>query len=118
MAWQWARDDGEGGDFEDIAGATSAAYTPVAEDAGKLLRATVTYTDDEGTGKSAEAATSAAVAPEAAACGPVEDRYDTNDNGIEKSEVLAAINDYLFGGVDCEISKSEVLDLINLYLFG
>ena len=116
MAWQWARDDGEGG-FEDIAGATSAAYTPDADDAGKRLRVTVTYTDGEGSGKTAELR-SIAVAPEAAACGPVEDRYDTNDNGIEKSEVLAAINDYLFGGVDCEISKSEVLELINLYLFG
>ena len=116
MAWQWARDDGEGG-FEDIAGATSAAYTPDADDAGKRLQVRVTYTDDEGAGKSAELR-SIAVAPEAAACGPVEDRYDTNGNGIEKSEVLAAINDYLFGGVDCEISKSEVLELINLYLFG
>ena len=108
---------GEGGDFEDIVGETSATYTPDADDEGKLLRATVTYTDGEGSGKSANA-TSAAVALEAVACGPVEDRYDTNNNGIEKSEVLAAINDYLFGGVDCEITKSEVLELINLYLFG
>ena len=116
-AWQWARDDGAGG-FEDIASATSAAYTPGADDEGKQLRATVTYTDDDGADKSAEV-TSAAVEPEAATCGPPEDRYDTNgENGIQKSEVLTAINDYLFGGVDCEITKSEVLRLINLYLFG
>ena len=51
MAWQWARDDGAGGDFEDIAGATSAAYTPDADDVGRLLRVRVTYTDDEGSGK-------------------------------------------------------------------
>ena len=53
MAWQWARDDGAG-DFEDIVGATSAAYTPGADDEGKLLRATVTYTDGEGPDKRAE----------------------------------------------------------------
>ena len=51
-------------------------------------------------------------------------RYDAVANGgngngtIEKSEVIAAINDYLFpqAGVD-PISKAEVIELINLYLF-
>ena len=43
-------------------------------------------------------------------------RYDADDNGtIEKAEVIAAINDYLFEGV---ISKEDVIKLINLYLFG
>ena len=51
---------------------------------------------------------------------PVVARYDTNGDGeIQKSEVIAAINDYLFpqAGVD-PISKAEVIRLINLYLFG
>ena len=44
-------------------------------------------------------------------------RYDTNRNGvIEKAEVVAAINDYLFG--DGSISKEDVVKLINMYLFG
>jgi hypothetical protein len=50
---------------------------------------------------------------------PVVARYDTNGDGeIQKSEVIAAINDYLFpqAGVD-PISKAEVITLINLYLF-
>ena len=47
------------------------------------------------------------------------DRYDTNGNGtIEKNEVIAAINDYLFGEGDQAISKSDVIKLINDYLFG
>ena len=47
------------------------------------------------------------------------DRYDTNGNGmIEKNEVIAAINDYLFGEGDQAISKAEVIKLINDYLFG
>ena len=50
---------------------------------------------------------------------PLEDRYDTNNNDtIEKGEVIAAINDYLFGAGDEAISKSDVIMLINLYLFG
>ena len=51
---------------------------------------------------------------------PLVNRYDANDNGeIEKSEVIKAINDYLFppGGVEI-ITKAEVITLINLYLFG
>ena len=45
--------------------------------------------------------------------------YDADDSGeIDKSEVLKAINDYLFGEGDEAISKAEVLRLINLYLFG
>ena len=50
---------------------------------------------------------------------PLVNRYDANGNGmIEKSEVIAAINDYLFGEGDEAISKAEVIELINLYLFG
>ena len=48
-------------------------------------------------------------------------RYDANRNGVmEKSEVIRAINDYLFGasGGAPAISKAEVIRLINLYLFG
>ena len=44
------------------------------------------------------------------------DRYDINpENGrIDKSEVLAAINDYIF---DETITRDQVLEVINLYIF-
>ena len=103
-AWQWARDDGEGGDFEDIAGATSAAYTPVADDEGKLLRATVTYTDGEGAGKTAEAATSASGGRRRRR-GRIR-RGHTNGT-IDRSEVIAAIDDF-FDGV---ITRAEVIEV-------
>ena len=46
-------------------------------------------------------------------------RYDADSNGmIDKDEVIAAINDYLFGEGDEAISKTDVIELINLYLFG
>ena len=50
---------------------------------------------------------------------PVVARYDTNGTpGIQKDEVITAINDYLFGTGDDVPSKAEVIRLINLYLFG
>ena len=58
--WQWARSS----DMEtwtDIDGATSQNRSPVADDVGSYLRATVSYTDSFGTGKSASAVTDNAV---------------------------------------------------------
>ena len=62
-AWQWARsEDG----VEQLGGycstATSNAYTPVAADEGNYLRATVSYTDGDGPGKSKDAVTDNPVA--------------------------------------------------------
>ena len=60
-----------------------------------------------------------ALAIAVAAGNPLIVRYDANGNGmIEKSEVINAINDYLFGEGDEAISKSDVIKLINFYLFG
>ena len=66
VAWQWAESsdwDGTSGTWADIAGATSASYTPASGNAGNHLRATASYTDGQGPGKSAYAVTSDAVAP-------------------------------------------------------
>ena len=59
--WQWARSASQNTGFTAISGATSATYTPVDDDVGKYLRATVTYDDAQGTGKSANAVSSGAV---------------------------------------------------------
>ena len=60
-SWRWARRTTTTGSFSTISGATSAGYTPVATDVGKYLRATVTYTDPEGSGKTASAVSSSTV---------------------------------------------------------
>ena len=60
-SWRWARGNTATGSFSNISGATSAGYTPVAADVLKYLRATVTYTDPEGSGKTASAVSSSAV---------------------------------------------------------
>ena len=112
--WQWSKSM-DMSSWMDIAGATSMSYTPVAEDEGYYLRAMVTYTDAHGLGKMAMATTTAAVTTG----DPLVNRYDANGDGeIQKSEVIAAINDYLFGTGSDVPTKDEVIRLINLYLFG
>ena len=106
-AWRWARSSTASGTFTNIPNATSASYTTTDDDAGNYLRATVTYDDDSGTGKTADAPTSSAVKLH---------RYDGNANGeIERTEVIDAINAYLFG---TGTNRDEVIEVINLYLFG
>ena len=56
LTWQWAKADSKEGSYTDISGAASAAYTPVAADKQKYLRATATYTDPLGSGKTARSA--------------------------------------------------------------
>ena len=59
--WQWASSATSDGTFANINTATDAAYTPVDGDADKFLRATASYTDGHGSGKTAIAVTANAV---------------------------------------------------------
>ena len=93
--WQWARTMDMVAGWDDITGAMDAAYTPVVTDEGYYLQATASYTDGHGSGKNAMMMSDNTVVD---AGDPLVARYDANDNGtIEKSEVIQAINDYLFG---------------------
>ena len=56
-SWQWSRSADGSTNWSDISGATSASYTPVSADLNNYLRATVSYTDGHGAGKSAQADT-------------------------------------------------------------
>ena len=50
---------------------------------------------------------------------PLVARYDTNNNDtIDRSEVIAAINDYLSGDAQPPITRADVIKLINIYLSG
>ena len=52
--WQWAMSASMDGSYTDIAaGATSAVYTPTDDDDNYYLRAMASYTDDEGSDKTA-----------------------------------------------------------------
>ena len=52
--WQWARSE-DGTTWTDIEGATSPRRSPAEADEGMYLRATVTYSDKFGPGKTASA---------------------------------------------------------------
>ena len=52
-SWRWMRGDTDAGTFSNISGATAANYDLVAADVGKYLKAMVSYTDGDGSGKSA-----------------------------------------------------------------
>ena len=60
-AWSWARSSDKTA-WTNINGAASAAYTPGSADLKSHLRATAVYTDARGSGKTAQAVTSNAVA--------------------------------------------------------
>ena len=115
VTWQWSKSMTMDGTFEDIDGATMMSYTPMAAYENYYLMAKAMYTDGHGSDKMAMATSASMVT----AGDPLIVRYDTNPrNGqIDKSEVITAINDYLFGEVGI-ISKADVIRLINLYLFG
>ena len=51
--WQWAKASSKSGAYADIDKATGIAYTPVDADIDSYLRGTASYTDAEGSGKSA-----------------------------------------------------------------
>ena len=61
VTWQWAK-SADQSDWTTISGVTGASYTPVSADVGMHLRATATYSDGEGSGKSAEVVSGAPVA--------------------------------------------------------
>jgi hypothetical protein len=79
------------------------------------IKVMATYTDAEGSGKTAESQ-SVMVQLEAAPMTPLE-RYDADQSGtIEKDEAIQAVKDYLFGEGADAIGKEEVIQVINLYL--
>ena len=63
FTWQWLRVASGGGAPVEIAGATTASYTVVAEDVGATLKVRAGFTDDDGTGETVESAETATVTP-------------------------------------------------------
>ena len=94
---------------------TSFTYTVTASNVVGSYTFSGTLRDSEGN----EHAVSGADTVTVSSVDPLVDRYDTNNNGqIDRSEVITAINDYLFGDEGDTITRAEVIKLINLYLFG
>ena len=76
--WQWAR-SADGANWTDIAGATSPGRSPTPDDVGMYLRATVSYSDRFGGGKTLSAATENRV--EAMTLANAAPSFDDRDRG-------------------------------------
>ena len=60
LTWQW-QVSANGASWSDIAGATSARYTPRPADEGRFLRVSAAYSDDQARATTAEATLAGAV---------------------------------------------------------
>jgi len=99
-AYEWA--------FGDGASATGAEVTHTYETAG-TYEVTLTVTDDEGLTDT--------VTKEFDVEGPLEQHYDTDDDGLEFSELQNALDDLVAGAAPgdtgSEVSVSDVRELLN-----
>ena len=78
-AWQWSRSPNGRTGWVNIAGATSASYTPTLEaDQGNYIRATATYADGHGPNKTAEKVSARIGAPPPANSAPA---FPSTENG-------------------------------------
>ena len=110
LSWQWQVHDN--GAWSNIASATSASYTPVADDVGKRLRVTASYSDRQGSGKQARAELPNAVQTAPAANTPPEFPTTSTTRSVDENTpadrdigvpVAATDNDrltYTLGGTD------------------
>ena len=104
MKWQWSRSSTRSGSYINITNADKVSYMPTAGDVGYYLRATATYEDREGDGKSAMATTAHKVqairSPNAAPAFPDQDATTTgiqNETAtrtvLENAEAGARVGD-------------------------
>ena len=103
IIWQWESSTTSGGAFTAIVGATSASYSPVVADVGSYLQATASYTDAEGSGKSATSPTTNAVLAAEVTNSPPAFDHDAATASLEVAENTAAsqnIGDTAFAATD------------------
>ena len=116
VMWDWWIDDSATGSFDTQVGGTSPStsptYTPTAADEGRYLKARALYDDNEDTGKMA-----LSMAIEVMSADPNQaliDMYDVDGDGLDRTDVIAAIHRYLGG--DPDVTRTDVIALIRLYL--
>ena len=118
LTWQWSKSTSRTSNFTNIAGAASSNYTPVDADENQHLRATASYDDGHGTGKSAfrvsdRQASTSPYNPPAFAVDSIEFNLAENTAGrVTVGTVVATDADgdtvyYVLGGPDAAAFTSE-----------
>ena len=88
--WQWAKADSKNGSYTDIDKASSIGYTPKDADINSYLRATASYTDGEGSDKSAMVVSDYAVqAIRGANTAPAFPANDPDTENIDENKAAA-----------------------------
>ena len=83
--WLWAGSPNGSSSWTPISGATTDSYTPVTADVTRFLRATASYTDGEGSGKSAQAVSANAVEVAPGRNKPVLREYPTATRSVPRN---------------------------------
>ena len=110
-SWQWARSM-DMTNWENIG--TGGMYTVMDDDAGYYLRATATYTDGEGVGKTASEETMKVGAMPAEMT--LLERYDDGDDGwIQLEEARDAVGDYFVEPKGTVLSLEDARKVVGLY---
>ena len=84
VTWSWARSPNGASDWTLISGA-SDSYTPAASDVGDYLRATASYNDGQGGGKSAQTISANAAAAAPGRNAPVLREYPTATRSVTRN---------------------------------
>ena len=110
-SWQWARST-DMTDWENIG--IDGMYTVMDDDAGYYLRATATYTDGEGMGKTASEETMKVGAMPAEMT--LLERYDDDKDGwIQLVEARDAVGDYFGPPKGVKLSLADTRKVVGLY---
>ena len=126
--WQWARSE-DGETWTDIEGATAQQRNPAVADVGSYVRATVTYTDEFGSGKTASGVTANRVEARTLAnslpsFAGQDDRFDDPDteNTVENpdTQVNRSVDENTPAGVNIgkPVSASDADSDILIYTLG
>ena len=112
LAYQWQAST-DGVQWTDIAGASSASYTPSAAQAGQMLRVVVSYTDDGGTSESVTSALAGLSSAQIAVLAEIlEDSASSggtnNANGVAATDdQLALVAERVLTGSDTSASPMQ-----------
>ena len=97
VSWRWSRSPNGRTGWVNIAGATSATYTPTLEDASNYIRATASYTDGHGPNKTANAVSARVGDPPPVNSAPA---FPSTENGQREAPEDTAAGDPIGDPVD------------------